>query len=108
MLLLEISPMAQRILSTPPIHYLGKHSFGIYVLHTFVFATFSCWPLVQLKDVLDLDLTVLIGLIGYLTVLMIFLKPFTKYIDAWSIKVGQKVSASLTDGTKHSDVIQRP
>jgi peptidoglycan/LPS O-acetylase OafA/YrhL len=53
-----ISAPSQRLLSTPPVLFLGKISFGLYLVHVPVICSFSSWLYIQLLPLLSASLVI--------------------------------------------------
>ncbi|WP_099469136.1 acyltransferase family protein [Konateibacter massiliensis] len=93
------SRMAQKLFEGKVLQFLGKHSFGIYLVHFPIIATFSAWFLVRLNGRLDYNVLMLVNIILTAAMVLCAAVLVTKYIEPLGNKLanvaGKKVQAGL-------------
>ncbi|MFA9376716.1 MAG: acyltransferase family protein [Lachnotalea sp.] len=90
--LLNISRL-QKIMNARSLNFLGKYSFGIYLVHFPIIATFSSWFLVELNDILDYNVIMLIDFVLTVPMVLFFAILFTKYIEP----LGERLANFMAD-----------
>lgn len=89
------SSLMQRIFDAKVFQLLGKYSFGIYLVHFPIIATFSAWFLVSLNNQMDYNVIMLINFI-VTAILVLLLGMFvTKYIEPLGSKLADFIARKV-------------
>ncbi|TPX68941.1 hypothetical protein SpCBS45565_g02770 [Spizellomyces sp. 'palustris'] len=91
-LLLEVTPLLQRVFEISPIKFLGRVSFGMYLLHPVVFLTFgSIMVSIIFRGLPGRPWWLKVGLVYCSTFAMILVVSwlFYKTFDQWSVDFGR-------------------
>lgn len=89
------SSMLQKFFNTKFFQFLGKYSFGIYLVHFPIIATFSSWFLVKLNASMNYNYIMLVNF--FLTALFVIISAmaFTKYIEPLGAKLASLISNQI-------------
>jgi peptidoglycan/LPS O-acetylase OafA/YrhL len=82
----------QKIFNTRGLNFLGKYSFGIYLVHFPIIATFSSWFLVELNRKMNYNLIILFDFVLTVPLVLFLAIIFTKYIEPLGLKLADFVS----------------
>lgn len=85
------SKTLQNILMRKTFQSLGKISFGIYLIHFPILASFSCWLFNNLYPSFNYHLSFVVTLIGSLVVIIVSSFLITKYVDEPSILFSRRL-----------------
>lgn len=89
------STMLQKIFNTRSLNFLGKYSFGIYLVHFPIIATFSSWILVELNGIMDYNLIMLIDFVLTVPLVLVSAILFTKYVEPLGVQLANFVSDKI-------------
>ncbi|TPX53831.1 hypothetical protein PhCBS80983_g06147 [Powellomyces hirtus] len=99
--LMEITPSMQRVFQIPPIRFLGKVSFGLYLLHMTVYATFGSIMIIALYNpnaaIMPEWLKLTIVYFTTLAVMIALSYVFHLTFDNWSMTAGFSMHQLLSD-----------
>lgn len=86
------SALMQKIFNVRVLQFLGKYSFGIYLVHFPIIATFSAWFLVSLSNRFHYNMIISINFI--LTAILVLVCAFfvTRYIEPIGVKLANKIA----------------
>lgn len=91
------SEWMQKLLNNNIFQILGKYSFGIYLIHFPVIATFSAWFLLVLDGKIGYNSIMIINLLVTAVIVFSLAVVFTKYVEPIGTKVGNKVVEKIKD-----------
>lgn len=86
------STKMQRIFEIKPLQFLGKYSFGIYLVHFPIIATFSAWLLITLNGMLSYNQIMLLNLLLTAPLVLLLAVLVTKYIEPLGTKAANKIA----------------
>lgn len=89
------SVLMQKIFNLKFLQILGKHSFGIYLVHFPIIATFSAWFLVSLNGYLSYNIIMIMNFILTAILVFSFAVFVTRYIEPLGTKLANYVSEKL-------------
>ncbi|KAI9004038.1 hypothetical protein BC832DRAFT_621430 [Gaertneriomyces semiglobifer] len=95
LILCEISPGLQRLLSSRPLKHLGRISFGLYLLHPVVYFTVGSLVGIWAFDLDNIGIAgqAIFVYLGSLAGFLFFGELFASSIDRWSIDFGRFVES---------------
>ncbi|KAJ3186167.1 hypothetical protein HDU85_007607 [Gaertneriomyces sp. JEL0708] len=101
LILCEISPGLQRVLSSRPLKHLGRISFGLYLLHPVVYFTVGSLVGIWAFDLDNIGIPgqAIIVYLGSLAGFLFFGELFANSIDRWSIDFGRFVESRFLRGS---------
>lgn len=91
------SKWMQSLLNKKLFQILGKYSFGIYLVHFPVIATFSAWLLLALDRKIGYNSIMIINLLLTVAIVYSLAVVFTKYIEPIGTKMGNRVAEKIKD-----------
>jgi peptidoglycan/LPS O-acetylase OafA/YrhL len=86
------SSLLQKFFDSKCLLFLGKYSFGIYLVHFPIIAAFSAWFLIKMNAGMDYNLLMVLNLILTALLVLISAVAFTKYIEPLGAKLASLVS----------------
>lgn len=101
------SEILQKLFDFKILQFLGKNSFGIYLVHFPIIATFSAWILVNFQGQLEYNLLMLVNFIFTGLLILSFALVVTKYIEPLGTKFANYVSQKVYQGLVKNCLVGR-
>lgn len=86
------SELLQKFFSGKFLNFLGKYSFGIYLVHFPIIATFSAWFLVKMNGIMNYNGIMIINLVLTVPMVLLFAILVTKYIEPLGVRLANGIA----------------
>jgi peptidoglycan/LPS O-acetylase OafA/YrhL len=94
------SEWLQKLLNGRFLNFLGKYSFGIYLVHFPIIGTFSAWFLVTMNGKMNYNWIMLLNLLLTIPLVLGFAILVTKYIEPLGVKLANWVANKVMSHVK--------
>lgn len=89
------SELLQKFFGGKVLTFLGKYSFGIYLVHFPIIATFSSWFLVRMNGIINYNAIMIINFVLTIPYVLIYAILVTKYIEPLGVRLANGIADKL-------------